>query len=267
MIAYKGPFTVDSGRVITALRVRPAEVDDSEVVEALVGGQPLRPREFCADSPYGVAEVYEGLLREGIKPVIPGRSPQSRRPRPGKVPLEAFKYIPEREVFVCPEGKELGRKAYLTRGRSYYYRASRKGCRRCKRVQECGTEKSPGRLMRYSRDKQQAVDWAVNYLSTPEARKTLRERAVFAEWVIAEAKNLHGLRRAFYRGPEKVGIQALLTATVQDIKRLLRHCRDRIRQTAVNLCVTEGIKSPLQFFYPFLITVVQAKPASILRQV
>jgi hypothetical protein len=39
----------------------------------------------------------------------------------------------------------------------------------------------------------------------------LSQRPIFAEWIIAEAKTLHGLRRAFFRGLEKVSIQALLT--------------------------------------------------------
>lgn len=51
LIAYKGPFTVDSRRVITALKVTPGGVDEAKVVETLVESQPLRPREFYADSP------------------------------------------------------------------------------------------------------------------------------------------------------------------------------------------------------------------------
>lgn len=265
MIAYKGHFTVDSGRVITALKVTPAGVDDSKVVDVLIKAQPIRPREFCADSHYGVAEVYEGLLKEGIKPVIPRRSPQSRIPRAGKIPLKDFKYISERDVFICPEGKELRRKAYLERWRSYYYRARPKECSGCRRRQACSTEKSPRMLMRYPREKQEAVDWAVNHLATPEAKKTLKERAIFAEWIIAEAKTLHGLRKALFRGLEKTSIQALLTASVQNIKRLIKHCRDRITQTAVNPFITEGLKRVQKSFDQFLTIAVQLKYTLILK--
>lgn len=265
MIAYKGHFTVDSGRVITALKVTPAGVDDAKVVEALVEAQPIRPREFCADSHYGVAEVYEGLLKKGIKPVIPRRSPQSRIPSPGKLSLKAFRYIPERDVFMCPEGKELRRKAYLKRWGSYYYRARKKECSGCRRRQACSTEKSPRMLMRYPREKQEAVDWAVNHLATPEAKKTLKERAIFAEWIIAEAKTLHGLRKALFRGLEKTSIQALLTASVQNIKRLIKHCRDRITQTAVNPFITEGLKRVQKSFDQFLTMAVQLKYTLILK--
>ena len=39
---------------------------------------------------------------------------------------------------------------------------------------------------------------------------------------MAEAKNFHGLRRAQQRGIEKVSVQVLMTATVQNLKRLMR---------------------------------------------
>ena len=37
-----------------------------------------------------------------------------------------------------------------------------------------------------------------------------------------EAKNFHGLRQAQQRGIEKVSVQVLMTATVQNLKRLMR---------------------------------------------
>jgi len=42
-----------------------------------------------------------------------------------------------------------------------------------------------------------------------------------AEWVIAEAKGFHGLRRARQPGLEKFKIQALLIASLQNLKRLV----------------------------------------------
>ena len=42
-----------------------------------------------------------------------------------------------------------------------------------------------------------------------------------AEWVVAEAKGFHGLRRALHRGLAKFKIQALLIASVQNLKRLM----------------------------------------------
>ena len=49
----------------------------------------------------------------------------------------------------------------------------------------------------------------------------MSERMWKIEGLFAEAKDNHGLARAKYRGRAKVQIQAYLTATVQNLKRLV----------------------------------------------
>lgn len=223
MIAYKDHFTVNESRVITAVKVTPAAVEDSTVVDELLIAQPIKPKEFCADTHYGVPEVYEKLLSKGIQPVIPRRSPQTRRPKHGRISTDKFKYLPNKDVFICIEGKELRRVAYEGRWRRYHYRPKLLECRGCTLRSRCATDRSVRTLLRYEEGKQKAVDLAEGHLKTPEGKKTFSERPIFAEWAVAEAKGLHGLRRAMFRGLEKVTIQALMVATVQNIKRLLRH--------------------------------------------
>jgi hypothetical protein len=58
-------------------------------------------------------------------------------------------------------------------------------------------------------------------MEEPEFRKKLSERMWKAEGLFAEAKQNHGLSRARYRGRPKVQIQAYLTATAQNLKRLV----------------------------------------------
>lgn len=223
MIAYKDHFTVNESRVITAVKVTPAAVEDSTVVDELLARQPVKPKEFCADTHYGVPEVYEELLSRGIQPVIPRRSPTTRKPKAGRISTDEFRYLPDKDVFICPKGKELKRVAYEKKWRRYHYRPKVKECRGCALRGGCATERSVRTLLRYEEGKQKAVDFAVEYLKTPEGKKTFSERPIFAEWTVAEAKGLHGLRRAMFRGLEKVTIQALMIATVQNIKRLLKH--------------------------------------------
>jgi transposase len=222
MIAYKDHFTVNESRVITAVRVTPAAVDDASVVGELLGAQPVVPKEFCGDSHYGVPEVYEELLSKGIQPVIPRRSPQARRPRAGRFSAEAFQYEADRDVFVCPAGKELRPISYNKKRGQYHYRPRGKQCRGCRFQKRCSSAHTIRTVVRYRGDRQQAIDSAMQYLKTPEGEKTLAERYSHAEWAVAEAKGLHGLRRAMFRGLEKVTIQALMTAAVQNIKRLMK---------------------------------------------
>ena len=65
----------------------------------------------------------------------------------------------------------------------------------------------------------------------------LRKRV---EHVFAEAKQWHGLDRARSRGLAAMQQQAYLTATIQNIKRLVSHCR----RTATNTDVCMHIKDP-----------------------
>ena len=59
------------------------------------------------------------------------------------------------------------------------------------------------------------------YHTTAAYQKAMRKRAVWVEPLFGEAKQWHGLRRFRLRGLSKVNGEALLTATGQNLKRLL----------------------------------------------
>lgn len=228
ILAYKEHFTVDSqNRVITAIEVTPAAHEDHEQVQKLLDRQPIKPHEFCADSHYGVSNVYAELRRRGIRPIIPRRSPQARKPKPGRLPSSAFEYVAEEDVYLCPQGKILRRVAYDARWHRYHYRPKSKDCRTCTLRHSCSSPNALRTIIRYP--DQEAIEWALDYFKSPEGQCTFSQRGVMAEWVIAEAKGFHGLRRALYRGLEKVKIQALLIASVQNLKRLLHAVEGQIQ--------------------------------------
>ena len=56
----------------------------------------------------------------------------------------------------------------------------------------------------------------------PIFRQKLSERMWKIEGLFAEAKQNHGLSRARYRGRSKVQIQAYMSATAQNLKRLVK---------------------------------------------
>ena len=69
----------------------------------------------------------------------------------------------------------------------------------------------------------QAIVRAAKNEKTENFTVKLRERMWKAEGLFAEAKQNHCLRRAKYRGLEKVQIQAYMIAMVQNLKRLAGH--------------------------------------------
>jgi len=176
MLAYKQHFTVDSHRrVVTAVEVTPAAAQDAEQVPRLLDQQPLRPQEFCADSHYGVPKVYAELRRRGIWAAIPRCSPQSRRPKPGRLSTAAFQYVPEGDVYLCPQGQELRRVAYEARWDRYHYRPRESDCRSCPLRLACCTLKAVRTVIRYS--EQETLEWAEAYLTSPQGRQHLWELA------------------------------------------------------------------------------------------
>ncbi len=222
---YKQHFTVDSSRVITAVRVTPAAVEDYTQVVELLNRQPIVPKRFCADSHYGVPEVYGELKRREILPTIPRRSSYTQKPWPGHLPVSAFRYDPERDAYLCPQNKPLRRAAFEAKWQRYHYRPRHSDCQGCPIRRACATEKSVRTIIRAKEE--EALAWAMDLLKSPESGEIMAERSVYAEGVVGEAKVLHGLRRAICRGLDKVTIQALLTAAVQNLKRLVQskaHC-------------------------------------------
>jgi len=81
----------------------------------------------------------------------------------------------------------------------------------------------------------------------------LRKRV---EHIFAEAKNWHGLDRARSRGIRAMRQQACLTATIQNIKRLVGHMRRKLRNTGV-----AAVKTPAFYvFSAFISSFFNSKP-------
>lgn len=213
-LSYKQHFTVDEkNRVITAVQVTDGVGDEGSQVGKLLDEQRVQPKKFCADRGYGEAAVYEELHRRGIEAIIPERA---RRSSPaGRIPYTEFRYDEEQDVYICPEGKVLRRKLYDGRYDRYYYRPQRSDCRDCPIRDQCT---SPGSVRVITRPRYQKAIEKAREQFDPEV---YARRQVMAEWVLAEAKGCHGLRRAQFRGLQKMTIQCLMTASVQNLKRLL----------------------------------------------
>ena len=219
-LAYKQHFTVDGKqRVITAVEITNGVADDAAQVGKLLQSQPLHPQKFCADTHYGVARVYGQLERQGIQAVIPRRGVTGAKGKKGRISYREFRYDQQRDVYLCPQGKRLKRTIYDRRWDRYYYRPRRSDCGDCPIRESCC---SAGAVRCITRPRQQAaVDRALGYLHSEEGQRVFARRGYTAEWVVSEAKGCHGLSRAMFRGLENVRIQSLMTASVQNLKRLL----------------------------------------------
>jgi len=231
-LGYHSQYVVDGGRarVILATLVTSAAVMENspmlDLVRWLRFRWHLRPKQATGDTTYATLENIKGLEDDGIRAYLP--LPNWSR-RPGFYGQERFTYVPERDVYLCPQGQELAKKGTSHTEHTHLYQAGADVCNACPVKSSC-TDSLKGRTLQRPFD-QEYVERVRHYHETEACRSAIRKRKVWVEPLFAEAKTLHGLRRFHLRGIEKVNMEALMTAAGQNLKRLLRH---------------QGTKSPLQ---------------------
>jgi hypothetical protein len=175
------------------------------------------PQQVVADSHYGTSEVYRYLADEGIEAVI---SPRRTNNRPGFLTADDFRYDKERDCYICPQGKKLKLKCYQRTVHRKAYVADKTACDQCPIRTRCTTARLHGRLITRSMD--DYPEQASILVKSDRGKRLLRQRQTAIEGVFGEAKTLHLLQRALFRGSNRVKIQLLLTATVLNLKRLLK---------------------------------------------
>jgi transposase len=190
--------------------------------------------EALADSGYGHGPAYEDLEDRGIRSYIPLRDPKLGA---GKhAPPEGFQYQKENDRYRCPVGAFLyphkpsnGFTRYVIKNRE---------CDNCLFQAKCFPDGYKGKSMRIQRSEyQQQYDKVRRRQKTTAFKKKRYERSWKVEGIFGEGKSNHCLGRAKYRGREKVQIQVYLSATVQNLKRIVKAFGERLFTIIANSVV------------------------------
>ena len=140
----------------------------------------------------------------------------------GKYGKYKFTYIPEWDVYICPEHKYL---EYVTTDRNGYKEYKCKGdrCANCPKRGECLSAKQERKSLR-RHVWEDFKDMAYAFTHTEKGKSIYKRRKETVERSFADSKELHGLRYCHMRGLSKVAEQCLLTAAVQNMKKIARLC-------------------------------------------
>src|SRR5205085_4463604 len=133
---------------------------------------------------------------------------------------DRFRYEGERDVYLCPAGKELHLDRPHSTERSLRYRARAKDCNHCPLKAQCTTSKQGRSLCRSVHE--DYLDRVKAYHTTEAYKKAYRKRSVWVEPLFAEGKDWHGMRRFRLRLLWCVNCEALVRAAGQNLKRLLK---------------------------------------------
>jgi hypothetical protein len=130
-----------------------------------------------------------------------------------------FRYQPESDTFLCPDGQLMKPRRLHSVRLTWEYVTKRGVCLKCHLRKFC-TRSRTGRTMRRHRD-QKLLDRARRQANTKQARLDRKRRQHLIERSFADASNLHGFKRARWRGLIKQSIQDLLIAAVQNLRKLI----------------------------------------------
>lgn len=219
---YKQHTVADGrSRVILGLSVTPANESEHnsavEVIDDAVKNSNIIPETICADGAYSSGNNCKALEDRGIRLVSP---PPKAKNQFGDscFTVEDFVYDEKRDVFICPAKSTL---KYIgdvkARPHQRRYAGLRSVCRKCKLKDKC--TKSSRRQLKVGVNHASLIRLRADS-KTESFKKLYRSRAPVIEGIFGEAKQWHGLRRAWRRGLSKMLVQSLLIATVLNYKRL-----------------------------------------------
>jgi transposase len=221
-LAYKTHFMADEQRgVVTAVTTSSAAVDDTSVVPELVEQHQRNcgtPRRAVGDHLYGSQDCLSYLQDKGIETVIRERKGGNAH---GGFDKNEFYYDSQQDAFYCPAGQVLRRRRRQRKDGKAFYSAEPQVCGSCQLRLKCVRSKSPNGVRQVTRFDTPYVELAQAACESAQGKRLLKKRQTCMEGLFGQAKSQHGLDRAWLRGLVKMQIQALLTAMVLNIKKLL----------------------------------------------
>jgi transposase len=225
--AYDANYLIDNkaGIIVDAEGTRANRIVEIAITRTMldrVGRRfQLRPQRLAADTAYGAVRLLKWLVDREIAPHIPVWDKSGRSD--GTLSRADFVFDRERNVYICPGGKLLHTTGTIYEGTTLRYRAAKSDCDGCALKMQC----SPNTPMRQiPRDLHEDARDVARALAKTEAYEQSRRERKKVEMRFAHMKRIFKLDRLRLRGLSGAKDEVLLTATAQNLRRLVKFvCR------------------------------------------
>ena len=177
----------------------------------------IKPESLGADKGYSAGRFLNSLINENIQPHIPIVKYEAHSQK-GIYHKDDFRYDENRNICICPAGKEMKYWGLHKHNTQQVYRASVKDCKPCSQKPLCTKDRA--RSVSYHLY-EKAIQKAKQMNETKEYRISQRKRKQIEE-LFGEAKEYMGLRVSKFRRMKFVREQVLMTAAAQNIKRMVK---------------------------------------------
>lgn len=223
--------TANPGEInfLTDIETDDANDDDSESIEDIhrrLADRDLSPQEHYVDQGYVSGENLAHSAKRGVD--LRGPIAQDTSSKPAGFKQADFAIDVQQQVATCPNGQTPV--SWLPRpqsdGRAGAHVLFRRKCDGCPYRAMCAPGKS-GRSLEIS-PYYQEITARRQEAKTTTFKEDMKHRPAI-EGTLSEMVRRHGLRRARYRGKDKVRLQHLFTGAAVNLKRLVYALADQRR--------------------------------------
>jgi transposase len=219
---YKANITETvRSRFITNIKpMRGNRHDGSNMVEAVVEQKQhgLQPAKLIGDTAYGDGITRKELQAEGTTVVAPLKEPNARTRL--IYPKSMFHYDEANNLLTCPAGITVTQSYWDRQKEIRTFHFPMTECSKCPRKAECTNSRDGRRTVGISKVNKELRE-AENYNRTDQFKEDMKLRQA-VEGKLSELVRYHGMRRAKYRGLQKVGLQCYFAALAVNIKRWIK---------------------------------------------
>lgn len=219
---YKANITETVGsRFITNIKaMRGNRHDGSNMVEAVVEQKQhdLTPAKLIGDTAYGDGISRKELQKHGTMVVAPLKEKNGRTKN--IYPKSMFHFDEVRNLLTCPAGVTTKQSYWDRQKEIKMFHFPMTECGKCPRKPECTNSRDGRRTVGISQVNKELRE-AEAYNCTEQFKEDMKLRQA-VEGKLSELVRYHGMRRARYRGLNKVGLQCYFAALAVNIKRWIK---------------------------------------------
>lgn len=221
IIGYKTQNLCTTGGVILDTRTIPANEHDQDAtadmtltIQRFFAQTPVA---LLADSAYGHGKHRLLLAKQGIQIVAPLQTYENPT---GLFRSTSFTYNAEKDVYVCPNGKQSVRKNRNNKLEGHQYIFAKQTCFECPLRAQCTNSEKSGRRV-FRSDYVDIYENARVYNESEKGQEDLRKRYI-VERKNNELKNHCGLGHAKTRSQTSLQLKSLCAAMVVNLKHTVR---------------------------------------------
>jgi transposase len=232
--AYNLQAAVDGGsQVIVAMKLTDAENDHGQL-PGMVGEVELNtgmsPDASLADAGYCDEDTLKWVAESGHDVLVPSQEHPDESKRTDRFASRHFVHDTERDVLICPEGRDLSFRGESRMGSGTYRRYAANGCQNCPFYRKCVPDGRGSRRVNVSivEDVRKRMR---EKLRSPEGKELYNLRRETVEPVFGQMKSNMGFDRFLLKGCEGASAEAALMCMVHNVLKCAANANSRVYLT------------------------------------